>query len=111
MNESQVIEALSALSNKVRLRILRHLVVAGTEGDSAGSIGEAVSAAPSKVSFHISAMERAGLVTSEKVSRSIIYRANFQHLGGVLNYLLTDCCNNNETVLACCGVKADKNCC
>ena len=30
MNESQVIEALSALSNEVRLRILKHLVSAGS---------------------------------------------------------------------------------
>ena len=104
MNESQVIEALSALSHEVRLRILKHLVASGPEGDSAGAIGEAVSAAPSKVSFHISAMERAKLVSSERVSRQIVYRANFEQLGGVLNYLLTDCCKNDATVMSCCGI-------
>ena len=110
MNESQIIEALSALSHEVRLRILKHLVGAGSEGASAGSIGEAVSAAPSKISFHISAMERAQLVTSERVSRSIVYRANFEQLGGVLNYLLEDCCKNDPTVMSCCGIKK-VNCC
>ena len=111
MNESQVIEALSALSNEVRLRILKHLVAAGSGGDSAGAIGEAVAAAPSKVSFHISAMERAKLVTSERVSRHIIYRANFEQLGGVLNYLLSDCCKNDETVMSCCGISKVDDCC
>ena len=40
----------------------------GEEGASAGSIGQAVDAAPSKVSFHIATLERAGLASSEKVS-------------------------------------------
>jgi DNA-binding transcriptional ArsR family regulator len=111
MNESQVIEALNALSHEVRIRIFKHLVVAGPEGDSAGAVGEAVSAAPSKISFHISAMERAKLVSSERVSRQIVYRANFDHLGGVLNYLISDCCKNDPTVLTCCGVTQPKDCC
>ena len=111
MNESQAIEALSALSHEVRLRIFKHLVAAGSEGDSAGSIGEAVSAAPSKISFHISAMERAQLVSSEKVSRSIVYRVNFEQMGDVLNYLISDCCKNEPRVLSCCGVTVPKDCC
>lgn len=111
MNESQVIEGLSALSHEVRLRILKHLVVAGPEGDSAGAIGEAVGAAPSKVSFHISAMERAQLVSSERVSRQIVYRANFDQLGALIKYLITDCCKNDMTVLSCCGITQTKDCC
>ncbi|MGB1311473.1 MAG: ArsR/SmtB family transcription factor [Leucothrix sp.] len=111
MNESQVVDALSALSNEVRLKILKHLVAAGPEGDSAGLIGEAVSAAPSKVSFHISAMERAQLVTSERVSRKIIYRANFEQLGGMLNYLLTDCCKSDPVIMSCCGIEKISRCC
>ena len=52
----------------IRLKIVRHLVTCGEEGASAGSIGQAVDAAPSKVSFHIATLERAGLASSEKVS-------------------------------------------
>ena len=111
MRESQIVEALSALSHEIRLKILKHLVTAGAEGSPAGLIGEAVSAAPSKVSFHISAMERAQLVTSERVSRNIIYRANFEQLGGVLNYLLEDCCKNDPTVMSCCGIEKINGCC
>jgi len=111
MNKSQVIDGLSALSHEVRLSILKHLVAAGPEGDFAGAIGDAVDAAPSKVSFHISAMERAQLVTSERVSRRIVYRANFEQLGGLLSYLITDCCKNDPTVMACCGIMETKDCC
>jgi len=104
MKEKQAIEALSALSHETRLRIVRHLVKKGEEGDSAGAIGTAVDAAPAKITFHISALERAGLVSSERVSRQIVYRIQFDQVGLLLNYLMRDCCNSNSTVMACCGV-------
>ncbi len=106
MNESQAIEALAALSHETRLRIVRHLVTRAEAGDSAGAIGEVVDAAPSKITFHVSALERAGLVSSERVSRQIVYRINFEQMGRVLNYVLTDCCANNATVMTCCGIKS-----
>ncbi len=104
MDESQAIDVFSALSHELRLRIVRHLVVKGDEGESAGAIGEVVGAAPAKITFHISALERAGLVSSERVSRHIVYRIEFQQLGSLINFLLRDCCGNNAAVLACCGV-------
>ncbi len=111
MKESQVIDTLAALSHETRLRIIRHLVVKGETGDSAGAIGKKVAAAPSKVTFHVSALERAGLVSSTRVSRQIMYTVNFDQLGRVLNYLIRDCCKSNAAVLACCGVSDDRNCC
>lgn len=108
MNESQVINALSALSHEVRLRIIRHLVIKGDDGDSAGEIGASVDAAPSKVTFHISALERAGLVSSEKVSRQIIYRIDFSQMGLLLDYLMHDCCRGHAKVMSCCGVSGSE---
>jgi len=111
MNESQAIVALGALSHETRLQIVRYLVKAGAEGDTAGSIGEAVNAAPSKITFHISSLERAGLVSSERKSRQIIYRIKFETIGSLLKYIMEDCCKNNSTILKCCGVKHIDNCC
>jgi len=105
MKESQAIDALGALAHEVRLKIVRHLVQCGDAGASAGAIGDAVGAAPSKVSFHIAALERAGLADSEKVSRQIIYRINFVVVGELLAYVMADCCNNNAELLSCCNVK------
>ena len=105
MKESQAIDALGALSHQTRLQIVRHLIVKGGEGDSAGAIGQVVNAAPSKITFHISALERAGLVTSERVSRQIIYRVEFKQMGLLINYLMEDCCGGRAEVLSCCGVK------
>lgn len=109
MNESQAIDALGALANEVRLKIVRHLIKCGRTGASAGEIGEAVGAAPSKVSFHIATLERAGLATGEKVSRQIIYRMNFSSMGALLDYLLVDCCANDEKVLSCCTIPRHSN--
>jgi len=111
MKESQVVVSLSALSHETRLRIVRHLVTKGGDGASAGAIGEAVDAAPSKITFHISALERAGLVSSEKVSRQIVYRISFEQLGQLLRYLMTDCCKDNSIVRASCGVGDSGECC
>ena len=105
MNESQAILALGALSHETRLRIVRHLVKVGSEGDNAGSIGAAVNAAPSKITFHISALERAGLVSSKRVSRQIIYRIAYEQFGGLLRYLMDDCCKYDSNVMSHCGLK------
>lgn len=111
MNESQAIASLGALAHQKRLQIVRHLVTVGNEGDTAGSIGTAVDAAPSKVTFHISTLERAGLVSSERVSRQIIYRIKFEQIGFLLKYVMDDCCQYDPTVLVCCGVKNNDKCC
>ncbi|MDB3936415.1 helix-turn-helix domain-containing protein [Granulosicoccus sp.] len=102
---------MSALSHETRLKIVRHLVKAGAEGETAGSIGAAVNAAPSKITFHISSLERAGLVSSERRSRQIIYRIRFEMIGSLLKYIMQDCCKYNSSVLEYCGVKNIDSCC
>ena len=102
MEEIQAIEALRALSQQTRLRIVRHLVGRGDEGASAGEIATVVDATSSRASFHLSALERAGVITSERRSRSVIYRARFDLLGHVISYLLNDCCGSHPHIRACC---------
>ncbi len=109
MEESQAVEALSALSQETRLRILRFLVTKGEAGATAGDIGEAVDAISSRTSFHLSALTQAGLITRTRVSRNLIYRVNFAAIGGLIGYLVQDCCQGNEEVLACCQLPS--GCC
>lgn len=105
MKEEQALGIFSVLSNETRLRMLKRLVKAGGQGMSAGEIAEHVQAAPSRASFHLAAMSEAGLVTSTRNSRRIEYTINFEEMGRLLQYLLEDCCQNNEVVAACCGQK------
>ena len=81
MDEEDAIAMLGALSQETRLRIIRYLIGRGDEGASAGEIAEAMRVISSKASFHLSALERAGLITSERQSRKIIYRVSFPRAG------------------------------
>ena len=103
MNENNAIAMLSALSQETRLHIIRFLVDRGEEGASAGEIGQKVGAASSRASFHLSALEHADLISSERQSRSIIYRAKLENLGGLVSFLLNDCCGSHPDILACCS--------
>lgn len=92
MNEKQAVKALSALAQETRLRIFRHLVERGPDGTPAGEIGEALGVAPATLSFHLKELEGGGLLTSRRDSRKIIYSANFDGMGSLLEYLMEDCC-------------------
>lgn len=102
MKEHQALDMLHALSQETRLRIVRYLVRQGEEGATAGDIGTHVKAAASRASFHLSALEHAGAVTSERRSRNIIYRADVARLGNMMSFLLDNCCDNHPDIRKCC---------
>lgn len=96
MDENQALAAFAAISNATRLRMVRLLVVAGAGGRSAGAIAEALDgAAASRISFHLSQLERAGLVVSRREGRSIIYSAIFPTLSDLVAFLMKDCCEGH----------------
>ena len=109
MREDAALDMLAALSQKTRLRVVRYLVGCGNHGASAGDVAGHVDATSSRASFHLAALERAGAISSERQSRNIIYRANFRNLGGVISFLLNDCCGDHPDVRACC--MGDNECC
>ena len=109
MNENQALAMLGALSQETRLRIVRYLVSCGDAGASAGDVGRQVGAASSRASFHLSALEQAGVIASERQSRFIIYRADIAALGGLMSFLLNDCCGSHPDIRACC--LAPEGCC
>jgi len=93
MNEKQALNAFAALSQETRLRIVRLLVTAGPEGMPAGAIGDAMDgASSSRMSFHLSHLEQAGLVESRREGRAIIYSAALTTLSGLVEFLMRDCC-------------------
>ena len=102
MNEENAIAMFGALSQETRMQIVRYLVGRGDKGASAGDIGLEVDAISSRASFHLAALEKAALVTSERQSRHIIYRANIENLGKLVSFLLNDCCAGHPDILECC---------
>lgn len=116
LDETQALDAFGALSQETRLNMVRTLVVAGPDGLAAGAVGEAVGASSSSASFHLSHLERAGLVQSRREARSIIYSANYDGLAGLVAFLMQDCCQGHpevcvpaaEVAAACCSPAAVK---
>ncbi|MFC1455405.1 ArsR/SmtB family transcription factor [Microvirga arabica] len=104
MDERQVITAFGSLAQETRLRVLRLLVQAGPEGMAAGAIAEEVGVSPSNISFHLSHLERAGLVEARREARSIIYSAGYSALRDLIRFLMEDCCAGDPRVVApeCC---------
>ncbi len=92
MNESDVIKALAALAQPVRLRVFRALVVAGEEGLTPGTMAQALGTPGASLSFHLKELVHAGLVTQERSSRFLIYRAGFAQMNALLGYLTENCC-------------------
>jgi DNA-binding transcriptional ArsR family regulator len=100
MEERQALASFGALSQETRLRIIRTLVVAGPDGMAAGAIAEKVEVSPSNVSFHLKELERAGLVSQQRESRSIVYTAGFETLAGLVRFLMEDCCAGHPDICA-----------
>jgi DNA-binding transcriptional ArsR family regulator len=100
MEERQALFAFGALSQETRLRIVRTLVIAGPDGMAAGAIAERVEVSATNVSFHLKELERAGLVTQQRSSRSIIYTARFDALGELVRFLMEDCCAGHPEICA-----------
>lgn len=100
MKSSQALEAFAALSQETRLAILRHLIRKGAGTLPAGRIAEDLGIPPSTFSFHVAALERAGLVRSERNQRQILYSANLAGVRDLLTFLLDDCCGGHPEICA-----------
>src|SRR5271155_4484739 len=100
MKKSIAIGALGALAQETRLDIFRLLVQKGPEGLPAGEIGERLNQPSPTLSFHLNQMRFAGLVTSRRASRSIIYSANFDVMNGLIAYLTENCCGGRPELCA-----------
>ena len=107
MEQADIILALAALAHPVRLQVFRALVVAGKSGMTPGTMAEGLAVPPNTLSFHLKELDHAGLVSQERASRNIIYRAAYEHMNAVLGYLTENCCQGAaclvpESAASCC---------
>ena len=92
MDPTTTIRALGALAQEHRLATFRLLVQAGTQGLAAGVIAEQLGLPASSMSFHLAQLANAGLVTQKRISRSIVYAADYAAMNGLMGYLTENCC-------------------
>lgn len=105
MDETDVVRSLAALAQPVRLKVFRALVVTGEAGLTPSAMAEGLGIPQNTLSFHLKELASAGLVTQERASRNIIYRAAYARMNALLGYLTENCCEG-----AACAVEADATC-
>jgi ArsR family transcriptional regulator len=92
--------SLSALAHEGRLAIFRLLVTAGPGGVAAGDIARHVASPPSTTTANLHILAQAGLVTSRREGRSILYSANYNAMTRLLGFLMQDCCGGRPEICA-----------
>lgn len=107
MEKQDAIAALVALGHETRLDIFRLLMQAGPRGLAAGQIGERLALPPATLSFHLTQLKHADLVTFRRESRSLIYSAAYPVMNALLAYLTENCC---QSALASCEAAAPATC-
>jgi arsenate reductase len=85
--------AFAALGQETRLDLLRALLAAGPNGLAAGDIAARLSVPPSTLSFHLRALDQAGLIAATRQGRSLIYAAQVDRLRALLTFLSEACCD------------------
>ena len=95
MDSDLAITALAALAQGTRLDVFRLLVRHEPDGMAAGEIARQLDVPQNTMSAHLGILARAGLVRSERQSRSIIYRADLDGVRALALFLIKDCCSGS----------------
>jgi DNA-binding transcriptional ArsR family regulator len=116
MESENVILALAALAQSTRLEVFRLLVKHEPKGLAAGDIARALAVPQNTMSSHLAVLSRAGLVSAQRFSRSIVYRADLARFQAVVLFMLRDCCDGRpeicapliESLTPCCPPKSKR---
>ena len=86
----------AALGSEQRLTVLRALVRAGPGGLSIGTLGARCGITGSTLTFHMKTLAQAGLVKQQRAGRRIICAADTAAIRGLSDFLLAECCADQE---------------
>jgi len=100
MDANTATKSFGALAQETRLKVFRLLVRCGAQGMAAGEVARALDIPHNTMSSHLSVLANAGLVSSRRDGRSIIYSADLTGIRGLLSFLLEDCCQGRPEVCA-----------
>jgi DNA-binding transcriptional ArsR family regulator len=92
MNVEQAAKQLEALGNPTRLRLYRTLVRAGAAGLPVGRVQEKLGIPASTLSHHLQRLIATGLLSQERQATTLICRANYPAMNGLIGYLADECC-------------------
>ncbi len=100
MRIDEATAGLGALGNRTRLEIYRLLVRAGKRGRSVGEIGRALGVPGSTLTHHLKRLLAVRLIGQERRGASLVCRANFEMMSGIVAYLTAECCVDQDATEA-----------
>jgi DNA-binding transcriptional ArsR family regulator len=100
MDNSAALSALGALAQPTRLEVFRLLMQHEPDGLLAGDIAKRLDVPHNTMSTHLAILSRAGLITAQKQSRTVTYRAELPVVRDLIVYLLRDCCGGKPELCA-----------
>lgn len=100
MDTPDAITAFAALSQATRLEAFRLIVRHMPDGLAAGEVARLGGVPQNTMSSHLSILARAGLISAERHSRSIVYRAELGAVRELTSFLVSECCGGRPELCA-----------
>ena len=100
MESKAAADIFTVLGHEGRLSVFRLLMRHAPQGVRAGEIAEVLGLKPNTASVYLGALEQAGLITGRREGRAIYYAIDLARTGGLVDYLLTDCCRGRPDLCA-----------
>ena len=97
LTEEAAARSLSALGNRIRLRLYRLLVRAGPPGLPVGMLVRTLETPASTLAHHLACLTRAGLVEQEQRGRKVRSRPDFDAMNRLMKFLTAECCTDTPT--------------
>lgn len=85
-------QGFAAAGSGPRLEVLLALVRAGPDGLTVGEIQDRLQVPASTLAHHLRYLAGAGLIEQERIGRSVISRAQYDHIEDLAGFLLRECC-------------------
>lgn len=101
MENHNAVHAFLALGQDTRLNIFRLVVQRGEMGLRPAQMQELLGLPAATLSFHLRELTAAGLLTVERQSRNLIYRADADFTNRLIEFLVDNCCGGRP-----CDIKA-----
>ncbi len=92
ISHEEAAQGFAAIGSEARLQVVLELVRAGPKGLTVGDIQSRTGMAASTLAHHLRFLAAARLIEQTKDGRSILNRADYAHLQMLADYLLKECC-------------------
>jgi len=100
MSSRNALAGFAALAHPVRLALFRTLCDQAPDRASAGELAQGFDIPPSTMTGHLQALERAGLIKSERRSRFMLYSLDPAGTRELVHFLVEDCCHNRPDLIS-----------